>query len=98
MEHGPLFDQAFGTFLAVLFAQIPAGIAYFIAGRITVSNMMVRLSAVEKELEKMGNLLVGLTETQGRINVLDQRLLEQGRRLDDLAGNLGQFMLAKLKS
>ena len=43
-----------------------------------------RLDAVDKQLEKMENVLVVLAENRGRMDAIELRASMQGGRLDDL--------------
>ena len=40
------------------------------------------------ELKKLGDILVELTRTEGRMNTADERMLAQGKRVDSIAESL----------
>lgn len=54
-------------------------------------NVGDRIGAMESEVKKLGDVLIGQALQDGRINLLEQRLMQEGLRLDTLGDNLGQF-------
>lgn len=51
------------------------------------------------ELKKLGDILIKLTQTEGRINTADERMLAQGKRVDSIAESLREVfkMLMDIK-
>ena len=43
------------------------------------------------ELKKLGDILVELTRTEGRMNTADERMLAQGKRVDSIADSLREI-------
>jgi hypothetical protein len=53
------------------------------------TNMLKsQMADVQTTLRELGTVLVSMAETRGRIDRLDDRLLSQGKRLDDLSRRL----------
>lgn len=48
------------------------------------------LQAVEKSMEKFGNILVTLADFKGEMNLIQERLLAQGKRLDEAIASNNQ--------
>ena len=43
------------------------------------------------ELKKLSDVLIGQAQQDGRINLLEQRMMQEGNRVDKLSENIGDF-------
>lgn len=51
-----------------------------------------QIASIEKDVKKMGDVLVLLAEQSGRINLMEERQLAQGKRLDDTTARLNRHI------
>lgn len=77
-------------------------VAIFIVGQlvmlgITVATvksdtrvLKVRLDAMQNEMTKVTDVMVTLATQKGEINLINERMLAQGKRLDDLGNRCSQ--------
>ena len=47
------------------------------------------------EMHKLSEVLIGLTRTEGRQNITDERLLAQGKRIDSIAETLRDILMGR---
>ena len=71
---------------------------YVVNSRGAAKILAVRLTTVDAtiedfkvELKKLSEVLIGQAQQDGRINLLEQRMMQEGLRLDALGDNLGSF-------
>ena len=50
--------------------------------------LALRLDIVDSRLERMDRALQSLVETKARLDIIDERMLQQGKRVDDNARRL----------
>lgn len=60
------------------------GIGFLYTTRDKLDNMAKRLETLEEDLKKLIDVLIQQGKQEERINALDQRMVAQGIRLDDL--------------
>lgn len=80
-----------GSFLVFVTVYVvnSRGAAKVLAARL--QNVDSAMGEFKAELKKLGEVLIGQAQQDGRINLLEQRLLQEGNRVDDLGKNLGDF-------
>lgn len=61
------------------------GIGFLYSMKDKIDNMSTRLLVLEGELKKLIDVLIAQGRQEERISALDQRMVAQGIRLDDLA-------------
>lgn len=71
------------------------GLAFVYKMQGKIDNMSVRLMVLEEKLEKLIEVLVQQGRHEERIASLDQRLLAQGIRFDDLSKRFNTLADAK---
>lgn len=49
------------------------------------------------EMKKLGEVLVELTRQEGRQNLVDERVMAQGRRIDDINVTLRQMLVQQMR-
>jgi hypothetical protein len=54
-----------------------------------------RLDTVDAQLEKLDALVINMAETRGQQNLADERLLAQGKRIDELHRKVDRWIEAK---
>ena len=71
---------------------------YVVNSRGAAKILAVRLSTVDAnmedfklEIKKLGEILISQVKQDGRLNLLEQRLMQEGLRLDALGHNVGEF-------
>jgi hypothetical protein len=71
---------------------------YIVNSRGAAKVLAARLETVDAtimdfkiELKKLSEVLIGQAQQDGRINLLEQRLMQEGIRIDGIAENLGDF-------
>jgi hypothetical protein len=71
---------------------------YVVNSRGAAKILAVRLSTVDAnmedfklEIKKLGEILISQVKQDGRLNLLEQRLMQEGLRLDALGRNVGEF-------
>ena len=71
---------------------------YAVNSRGAAKILAVRLSPVDAnmedfklEIKKLGEILISQVKQDGRLNLLEQRLMQEGLRLDVLGQNVGEF-------
>ena len=71
---------------------------YSVNSRGAAKVLGTRLESVDEtiedfktELKKLTEVLIGQAQQDGRINLLEQRLMQEGKRLDDIGDDLGNF-------
>jgi hypothetical protein len=65
------------------------GAAKILSSRLgTVDSTMIEFKL---ELKKLSEVLIGQAQQDGRINLLEQRLMQEGKRLDTISESLGDF-------
>ena len=70
--------------LLTIAAFLIGGISFVFTIKSDVARISDRMSPVEAELIKLREVIVGLARQEERINAMDQRMLAQGKRFDDL--------------
>jgi hypothetical protein len=50
---------------------------------------------VKVEMQKLSEVLIGLTRTEGRQNITDERVLAQGKRIDSIAETLRDILMGR---
>jgi len=85
-------DFNFAHILEILFGALPVAIAAYVAIKVDNSVLKTRMNMVDKELAKMGNVLVTLAEAKGRMDRMDDRQVMTGARLDELAKRVNEWM------
>ena len=65
-----------------------AGIAAWVAVKIENAILKTRLSAVEDKLDSLKDVLVSLADFRGTLGRTEDRLLLQGKRVDDLTSHM----------
>jgi len=48
----------------------------------------------KKEMKRLSDVLIKLTEQDGRMNIVDERMLAQGKRLDSIAQTLRDVLVS----
>ena len=51
-------------------------------------NIDAQVDDFKVEIQKLGELLIQLTRAEGRMNTADDRILAQGKRMDELASDV----------
>lgn len=52
----------------------------------------VRVDAIAEEMKKISNILINQAEQSGRINLIEERQLAQGKRLDDVSSRVSRHI------
>jgi len=52
--------------------------------RLEITSNDRRFSNIEKKLDQLSDVVVTLAKQDGRLNIIDDRMLAQGKRLDEL--------------
>ena len=71
--------------IEVIGSGLIVAVGAWVSIRVETSVLKVRMGNVEDELKQMGNILVSLAETKGRMDRMDDRAMMQGGRIDELA-------------
>jgi hypothetical protein len=71
-----------GNVLTIL-TFIAGGLGFVYTIRADVKVTSLRLAAVEQELAQLRNVVVQIARQEERMNAMDQRMLFQGKRIDD---------------
>lgn len=78
--------------------------AYVVISRGVGKLLALRLETVDATLEdfklemkKLADIIIEQTRQEGRINLIEQRLMQEGQRLDDFGRNLGDFKNLMIK-
>lgn len=79
--------------LLTLLGMLLIGSAFVWAIRVDTRVLAQRLDIVDKRLDKMDTLLERLSDQKSRIDVLDDRMLSQGKRLDEVTKMLAQVAM-----
>lgn len=58
-------------------------VGFLIAQRITVATLATRIDGMDRDITEIQNALKTVADQKGRIDVIDERILAQGRRIDD---------------
>lgn len=67
------------------------GVAGFVLStRVDVGKLKDSMKEMQIELEKLGNILVTLADFKGEMNLIQERQLAQGRRLDESVTELNK--------
>jgi hypothetical protein len=71
---------------------------YIVNSRGAAKILATRLATVDdtlvdfkQEMKKLTDVVVSQARMDGRIDLIEQRILQEGRRVDDIAANLGEF-------
>jgi hypothetical protein len=56
-----------------------------------------RFMRIDAQLVKLNEVLIDLTRTEGRMNIADERMLAQGKRIDSMATMLRDLLMEKSK-
>lgn len=54
--------------------------------------MKSEITDMKAELKKLGDVILQLAKVNGRLDIVDERVLLTGKRLDDLSVRLGKYM------
>lgn len=76
-----------------LLTMILIGAGFVWAIKVDTRVLSKRLDFVDMRLDKMDTLLERLSDQKSRIDVLDDRLLSQGKRLDEVTKMLAQVAM-----
>jgi hypothetical protein len=63
-----------------------------------LENVDATMEDFKMELRKLGEILISQAKQEGRMNLLEQRIMQEGQRLDVLAENVGTFKNIVLKN
>jgi hypothetical protein len=80
MEH--FLGENAGIVLQTIVILFGIGVAWGLTNG-TIKNHGIRLTKVEGAMEQMQNVMVVMARYEERYNSMDQRVLAQGKRLDD---------------
>lgn len=78
------FSNNIGNIVSVI-GMFAVGIGFLYSMKDKIDNMSTRLLVLEGELKKLIDVLIAQGRQEERISALDQRMVAQGIRLDDLA-------------
>jgi hypothetical protein len=78
--------------LETLVTIVPVGIGFVWAIKSDTRVLKQRLDSVDRQLEKMDNVLVALAENKGRMDRSDDRAIMQGNRLDELTRRFNNWV------
>ena len=80
-----------GSFLVfvTIYVVNSRGAAKILAARLEI--MDANVDEFKLEIKKLGEILIGQALQDGRINLLEQRLMQDGNRMDALSNDLGDF-------
>ena len=80
-----------GSFLVfvTIYVVNSRGAAKILAARLEI--MDANVDEFKLEIKKLGEILIGQALQDGRINLLEQRLMQEGNRMDALSNDLGDF-------
>jgi Flp pilus assembly protein TadB len=77
----------FGNLLTI-FTFLSGMVAFAYTIKTDVRVQSVRLEAIEDELSELRKVVVTMARQEERINAMDMRMLEQGKRVDAQGGRL----------
>lgn len=88
-----VFDWTFnvGNVLTIV-VILGSGIGFAYKMIESVNELSRRATAVEIELKQLVQILVNQGRHEERMSALDQRLTQQGQRLDDLTARYNEFI------
>jgi hypothetical protein len=93
----PFLHVTLGNILTIL--ALVGGLfsfAYSIRGSVQVMN--TRLSSIEEDLSELRKVVVTMARQEERIAALDQRLLAQGVRVDQIVARLDAMITRELRA
>lgn len=73
-----------GNIISII-GMFVVGIGFLYSMKDKIDNMSTRLLVLEGELKKLIDVLIAQGRQEERISALDQRMVAQGIRLDDLS-------------
>lgn len=73
-----------GNIISII-GMFAVGIGFLYSMKDKIDNMSTRLLVLEGELKKLIDVLIAQGRQEERISALDQRMVAQGIRLDDLS-------------
>lgn len=85
------FADVIKVILTSIFTAIPIGVGFVWAIKSDTKVLRSRMDGVDRQLEKMDNVLVVLAENKGRMERMDDRAVLQGSRIDDLTKRFNQW-------
>lgn len=78
------FVNNVGNIISII-GMFAVGIGFLYSMKDKIDNMSTRLLVLEGELKKLIDVLIAQGRQEERIAALDQRMVAQGIRLDDLS-------------
>lgn len=88
MEIADLFKIVITT----ISTAVPIGVGFVWAIKSDTRVLRIRIDNVDRQLEKMDNVLVALAENKGRMDRMDDRAVLQGARLDEMTKRLNSWI------
>lgn len=74
-----------GAAIVTIAAFVVGGLKFVYMVQSHTAVMTLRVEAVERQLEKLSDVTTKMAEGTGRMNLIDDRMLAQGKRLDTLS-------------
>lgn len=78
--------------LIIFFTTIMAGVGFVYTMRGRIDAMSARLLVLETDLKKLIEVLIEQGKQSERMTAMDQRMVAQGQRLDDLIKRFNEVM------
>src|ERR1700680_321831 len=80
---------------ATVYVVNARGAAKVLAGRLEMVD--ATLEDFKQEMKRLSEIIAEQIRQDGRLNLVEQRLMQEGKRLDELGSNLGEFKNIMLK-
>ena len=81
--------------LMTIVSFIIGGVSFVYAIKSDTRVLATRLGNLEEDVKKMSDVLVELAKTDGRMNLIEDRILAQGKRLDEATSVLHAMMTSQ---
>lgn len=78
--------------LEILIGAAPVAVAAYVAIKVDNGILKTRIDGVDRELAKMGDVLVKMEQSKGRMDRMDDRVIMTGGRLDELSRRVNEWM------
>lgn len=79
--------------IAIFLATQAGTLIWFLASTRADSRVLkAQMESVRREMEKLGNVLVTLSDFSGRMNLFEERHTMTGKRLDDITVRVNTWM------
>ena len=81
--------------LMTIVSFIIGGVSFVYAIKSDTRVLATRLGNLEEDVKKMSDVLVELAKTDGRMNLIEDRIFAQGKRLDEATSVLHSMMTSQ---